>query len=119
MGVNLYLFSGGIAFLTHQWWLNRLYNDLQASGMLLWVTMTGIASLYLGSRGFIGVDSPDKKAVKKLSVYLLLFSVCAFAISYRFRGSSILSEAVPFAGLFILQSSFKARLAAKSQESDT
>ena len=85
--------------------------------MLLWIIMTGVGSLFLSSKGFIGVDSPDKQAVNKFSVYLLIISVCAFAISYYYRGSSILSEAVPFAGLFILQNSFKARLAGKNQES--
>lgn len=35
LGINLYLISGGLAFVTRQWWLNRIYNDLGASGMLL------------------------------------------------------------------------------------
>ena len=87
--------------------------------MLLWIIMTGGVSLLLSPKGFIGVDSPDKEAVNKFSVYLLIIAVCAFALSYYYRGSSILSEAVPFAGLFILQNSFKARLAGKNQESAT
>lgn len=40
LGINVYLLSGGLAFVAHQWWLNRIYNNLQASGMLLWVFIT-------------------------------------------------------------------------------
>jgi len=113
LGINIYLLCGGMAFITHQWWLNRLYDTLQASGMLLLIIITGILSIFLSSKGFIGANSPDKKNVKRFSVYLLLCSVFAFAISFGFRGSRILSELVPFIGLFFFQSLLKRRLAKK------
>ena len=95
LGINIYLFSGCMAFITNQSWLNSLYSNLQASGMLLLIIITGVVSIAFSSKGFIGINSPDRKSVKKFSVYLLVFSVCVFAISFGFRGSRILSELVP------------------------
>ncbi|HCY84257.1 MAG TPA: hypothetical protein DHV36_03885, partial [Desulfobacteraceae bacterium] len=53
LGINLYLISGGAAFITHQYWLNRIYDDLQASGMLLWIIGVGVVTTLLSPRGFI------------------------------------------------------------------
>ena len=71
LGINSYLICGAMAFITHQWWLNRIFDNLQASGMLLWIIITGIVSMLLSSRGFIGVNSSDKKSVyrKTESIY--------------------------------------------------
>jgi len=33
LGTNIYFLCGGIAFLTHQWWLLEIYDNLQASGI--------------------------------------------------------------------------------------
>ena len=118
LGINLYLLSGGLAFLTHQWWLNRLYDHLQASGMVLWIIITGIASTFLSTGGFIGVPSPDTKSVQRYSVYLIVVSVFAWAVSFGFRGSPILSELVPFIGLFGVQRMLKRRLAEDDNRSE-
>jgi len=37
LGFNLYFISGAIAFITNQYWLNQFYDQLQASGLLLWL----------------------------------------------------------------------------------
>ncbi len=113
LGINIYLLSGCIAFITHQSWLNRLYGSLQASGMLLLIIITGIVSTAFSPKGFIGINSPDKKSVIRFSAYLLIFSVCAFVISFFFQSSMILSELVPFIGLFFIQSALKSRFADK------
>ncbi len=119
LGTNIYFLCGGIAFITHQWWLVETYNNLQASGILVWIIIIGIVSISLSSRGFIGVQSHDIKSVKKFSLYLILFSLCAFIISFGFRGSRILSEILPFTALYVIQSLFKKRLTEKTQESLT
>ena len=87
LGLNLYLLTGGIALITHQWWLNRLYGRFQGSGMLAWVVLVGLVSMVASSRGFIGVDCPDAKQVKVFSLYLLLVSMGAFLISFGFQGN--------------------------------
>ncbi len=113
LGINLYLFSGGLAFITHQWWLNQIYDSLQASGVLIWVIGIGVISTLISSKGFIGVESPDKKTIKKYSFFLLAASAIAFALSFGFQGNRILSESIPFVGLFLVHSSLKARLTEK------
>lgn len=117
LGINIYLVSGGVAFITHQWWLNRIYGDLQASGLLLWIIIAGIVTALFSPKGFIGVDSSDKKSIKKYSYYLLLFSVGAFTISFGFRDNRLLSEIVPFIGLFLIQKSLKEKLIEKNTQS--
>jgi len=119
LGINLYLISGGLAFITHQWWLNRIYCQLQASGMLLWIIATGIASLLISSRGFIGVDSPDAGGIRTCSFYLLLVSILAFALSFGFRGNPMLSETVPFLGLFLARNTMKTKLGSGINECET
>ncbi len=110
LGINLYFITGGLAFITHQWWLNNIYDQLQASGLLLWVVATGVITTFISSHGFIGVKSSNAESIRKYSYYLLLFSFIAFSISFLFRGNRVLSELVPFIGLFILQGVLKEKM---------
>lgn len=110
LGINLYLISGGLTFVTHQWWLHQIYNDLQASGMLLWIILVGIVSTFMSPRGFIGVESPSRDLIKKYSLYLLLISVLGFALSWSARGNRLVSEIIPFAGLFLIQGTLKTKV---------
>ncbi len=103
LGINLYLISGAIAIITHQWWLNRIYGDLQAAGLLAWVVVVGFVSLSFSPHGFIGVNSTDKRSVKIFSLFLLIISICAFSISFVFRENKIFSELVPFTLIFFTQ----------------
>ncbi len=80
LGINLYLISGGLAFITHQYWLNQLYNELHASGMLLWIILVGIISTVVSPRGFIGAESQARDLIIKYSLYLLLISVLGFVL---------------------------------------
>lgn len=110
LGLNLYLISGALAFVLKQTWLYQTYETLQASGMLLWIAMTGIVSISTSRRGFIGIDHPDIKSVRIFSFYLLAFSLGSFILSFSFRGDYLLSETLPFVSLFLLQGILKARL---------
>ncbi|CAG36028.1 hypothetical protein [Desulfotalea psychrophila] len=103
LGINIYLFSGALAIISHQWWLNEIYGKLHASGMLAWIVIVGFISLLLSPRGFIGVDCPDKNFIRKTSLLLLFTSVCAFALSFAFRGNRVLSEIIPFIMVFVMQ----------------
>ena len=118
LGINLYLISGGLAVITHQWWLNRMYDQLQASGVLLWIVGTGMVSVFFSQRGFIGGTSPYAGTIKKYSCYLLLASGLAVAVSFLGRGNRLLSEVFPFAGLFILQHILKHKLGDKKVQNN-
>ena len=102
-----YLFSGGLAFITHQWWLNEAYGQLQASGMILWIIIIGVISTLVSPSGFLGVNFSDTTNVKKFSGYMIAVSLCAFIISYTFRGNRLFSETIPFVGLFVGQAILK------------
>ena len=110
LGFNIYFITGGFAFITHQWWLNRFYDHLHASGLLLWVIITGLTTIFVSSYGFIGVKSHDTNAIRKYSYYLLFFSMAAFVLSFIFRSNRLLSELVPFISLFILQGALKEKI---------
>ena len=114
LGFNLYFITGGVAFITRQWWLNRIYDQLHASGLLLWVIIIGLATTFISSYGFIGVKSSDTNSIKKYSFYLLFFSTIAFSLSFVCRGNRLLSELVPFISLFVLQGILKKKIAEKS-----
>ncbi|MDD9301228.1 MAG: hypothetical protein HUK40_02340 [Desulfobacter sp.] len=110
LGINLYLLSGAMAFIGHQWWLPRIYNDLEASGMLLWIIVVGIFTTLLSPGGFVGTPCSCKNRIRKYSVYLLMAACVGFGLSWGFQGDKLLSEIIPFAGLFFIQNRLKYRL---------
>ena len=107
LGVDLYLISGALAFITGQGWLSGIYYQLQASGMFLWIIAAGIAAVSLNSKGFIGVKSSDINSIRKYSGYLLLLCAAAFTFSFATRGNILLSGLLPFTCLFLIQKYFK------------
>ncbi|MCP4116369.1 MAG: hypothetical protein GY737_13360 [Desulfobacteraceae bacterium] len=113
LGINLYLASGALAFITRQWWLNQLYDRLQASGMLAWVCLVGVITTLAAPRGFINSPCPGKERILRFSIYLLCFSLAAFAVSFGFQGNRVMSEMVPFMGLFTIQAVLQSRLSGR------
>lgn len=103
LGISLYLIIGCIALLTNHTWLNQMYGILQASGMLVSIIIVGVVSLLVSPTGFIGVLSPDRKKVMLFSLYLLLVALIAFVLSFSLQGNKLLSEVIPFIGLFAIQ----------------
>ena len=110
LGINLYFFTGGLAFVTHQFWLNNIYGHLTASGMLLWVTAVGLVTTIATPTGFIGEAHRDKALVKKYSGLLIAATLIAAALSYGFKDNHLLSEIIPFTGLFIVYGMLKNKL---------
>lgn len=68
LGINLYLISGMVAVLLSQLWLMQLYYDLQATGMLFWVFVTGLISM-LSQYGFIGLKNDNRAQLKHSCVF--------------------------------------------------
>ena len=115
LGINLYFFTGGLAFVTHQFWLNNIYGHLTASGILLWIAAVGLVTTVSSPTGFIGEDHPDKQLVKKYSGMLIAATLAAAALSYIFRDSHLLSEIIPFTGLFICYGILKNKLTERNR----
>ncbi|MCG8684116.1 MAG: hypothetical protein MI892_04520 [Desulfobacterales bacterium] len=120
LGVNLYLITGGLAFITGQFWLNQLYGQLQASGMLIWVLVTGVFSLALSPAGFIGTLPPYRnlKQIRIYSLYLLGVTLAAIILSFYFRGNHLLSGTIPFIILFVVQSGLRGKCTHTEENSD-
>ncbi len=109
IGINFYLLSGCLGLVTKQTWLNELYGSLQASGMLAWVIIVGVASLLFSPAGFIGIDSRNRQIIVAYSVYLLIIAIVAFLMAYLFRTYRIFAETVPFVILFVAYGVLKSR----------
>jgi len=84
IGINVYLIVGSFGLLTGQVWLNQLYGNMGAAGMLAVITIVGVVSLALSPEGFIGITSHDRKRVIMFSLYLLVVAQVAFLCSYYF-----------------------------------
>ena len=115
LGINLYLISGAAAFIFHHWWVNTLYGRLEASGMLMWVAVTGIGSILLSKKGFTGVDSSDDRSIKKYSCGLVFIALVTSLVSLGFQGNPVLSQIVPFGTLFLMEHHFISKLKAGSK----
>lgn len=113
IGINIYLLSGYVGLVTRQAWLNQLYGNFQASGMLAWVIIVGVASLLFSPAGFIGIDSKNRRIVVAYSVCLLAIAIVAFLLAYSFRTNRLFAETVPFVILFLAHGVLKSRANAK------
>ncbi len=112
-GINIYLLTGCFGILTQQAWLLRFYGNLEASGMLLWVVVVGIISLFFSPSGFIDVNSKNRKLVTGYSVCLLAVAIIAFLLAYSFRTIRFFAETVPFIILFVAYGVLKSRAQSK------
>lgn len=107
IGINLYLISGSIGLITNLTWLNTLYGDLQAAGMLAWIVLVGLYCLNSYTWNFLGARSINKQITFNYSIVLLGISIAACIMSYSFQSNKILSEYAPFIILFSTQTYFK------------
>jgi len=110
IGINVYLIVGSFGLLTEQVWLNQLYGNMGAAGMLAVIIIVGVVSLALSPEGFIGSTSHDRKTVIMFSLYLLVVAQVAFLCSYYFQGNKMYSEYVPFMVLFAVQGILKSKM---------
>ncbi len=110
IGISLYLIIGCFALLTNHTWLNEMYRILEASGMLASIIIVGVVSLLVNPAGFIGVKSPDRKKVVIFSLALLLVALLAFVLSFSLQGNKLLSEIIPFIGLFAIQGLLRSQM---------
>jgi hypothetical protein len=113
VGINLYLLSGSLGLVIGLDWMDQLYGSLQSSGMLAWIIVAGVISLFFSPGGFIGIDSKNRQVVFIYSLYLLIIAIVTFLLAYFFRSSRVLSEIVPFTILFTGHAVLKSRANSK------
>lgn len=109
MGVHLYFISGSLGLLMGWEWLNRLFGQLDAAGMLLCVIILGLVSL-MSRGGFVGAQHAPRVQVLRASLVLVFGAIGAFVLSYHAQGNELWAEFVPFIALFLLQRALQARL---------
>lgn len=114
MGINVYFISGSLGLIVHWTWLNHLYGVLQASGMLIWILLVGVWTLFLSRAGFIGVVAENRGRTMRFSAILLVLTGITLGASYYFTGNRILGEFIPFTALFMAQRYLRKRLETSS-----
>ena len=102
MAINLFLFVGGMGFLFRISPILNLYKHLMQSALFAALLLVGLGTTFFSVYGFIGVKHPNKQIVRSRSIYLLIASLFAFALSMLFRGNMLLSGILPFISLLII-----------------
>ena len=101
LGIYIYFIIGSLSFIFKEEWVLETYSSLQVLGMLIAVLVTGFVTTLISEHGFIGVVSPNKKSIYKHSALLILTVILACITSYIFKGNKLLSEVLPFCGIFM------------------
>ena len=107
IAIYLYLISGMIGLATNMSWLNNLYGELQATGMLIWIGLVGVYCLGANSLSFLGPNVKNSSIMRKYSIILLGVVIVSCVTSYQFQDYKILSQYGPFVILFSLQTIFQ------------
>lgn len=102
LGGTLYFCSGFIGLLIQWDWLNQGYADLEAVGMLYWILLVGIISIFT-PYGFLGIKNPGYFSKTQSSLLLLLSCIIATGIALRFIGNTFLGEWLPFIFIFSMR----------------
>ncbi|GLS25748.1 hypothetical protein [Marinibactrum halimedae] len=111
IGINAYFLSGLISVVMNINSINQLYGIMGASAMLMWMTLMGLViTMARGSlhpekkhQGLSETQHATTKARLTSLFFVLLCAVCT-AFSWYTQGSRLMSELVPFIGLFTLHS---------------
>ena len=107
IGIYLYLMSGMLGLATNMSWLNHLYGELQATGMLVWIALVGIYCLSSSKLSFLGSKVENSYSTRNYSIILFGVVIVSCVASYQFQDYKILSQYGPFVILFSLQTIFQ------------
>lgn len=118
MGINLYFLSGLIGVAGGIAWLNQLYGDLAASGMLAWVALACVGSMAL-TGGLLGQSNPQRHhklspKTKHLNLGFIALAIICTGLSLLLQGNRFLSEIAPFITLFTAYGVLKGKAEAAS-----
>jgi len=104
LGITLYFCSGLIGLLIEWDWLNHVYGELEALGMLYWILLVGIMSSIMSPYGFLGMRNPGYFSKTQGSLLLLLSCLIATAVATFFINNILLGEWLPFIFIFSVRS---------------
>jgi len=99
LGVNLYFFSGAVSLLIDFKWLNELYGQLEAAGMLLWILAVCLFDL-LSPRGLFGHQAVPGKGLPVTHIAFVVLVLLTVPVSFYFQGNRLLAELLPFVVVF-------------------
>jgi hypothetical protein len=99
----MYLITAAGAIFFHLNWIERIYEKLTVSAVLVWVIIIGIVTMVFSHGGFLGIYQRDRASIVQGSFYLLVAAAAALALSMVFHDNTVLSEFVPFVLLFASQ----------------
>jgi hypothetical protein len=111
LGVTWYLIIGGFAVIANQLAFLEILNNLKESGIFLCLLMVGIYTTLASKAGFVGaVEMSMQRNIRNYSIWLIILTCAAVAVSFWFRGQMIISAAVPLIFLSVATRLFKRRL---------
>jgi hypothetical protein len=97
LGVNLFLTLGGIAFLFDNETLLRWYESSKGGPLFGCIGVVGLLTTFFTERGFIGVNSGTKEAVRYTSFLLLATTFAALVWSVSADSDGLLwAVIIPF-----------------------
>jgi peptidoglycan/LPS O-acetylase OafA/YrhL len=106
LGADLYLLIGFTAVILGLTWATNVLAHFQASLIFICIFCVGIFSTIFSKFGFVGVESPDFKAIRKYSFIFLLVTVGAFFFAYDHRGDRNFGAVFPIILLVLIQRTF-------------
>lgn len=108
LGASLYLIVGGLAAITQQIWLLRIYRDFQESAIFGCILFVGILTTLWSPVGYVGAATIDRATtelatIRRSSIILLVATLLALGCSVLFRGNRQRAAVWPIVGLAIVQ----------------
>ncbi len=106
-GINLFLMSGAVAFLTDSESVLRFFEMYKGVVFFGGIIVVGIITTFFSPLGFIGISVTNQQELKKSSLLLLGATIGALVWSFFMNDyESIVSIVVPFIALRLLRKSF-------------
>ena len=115
LGASLYLIAGGLAAITQQVWLLRIYRDFQESAIFGCMLLIGSLTTIFSPVGYVGVATVDRATtgratIRRSSIVLLAATLLALGCSILFRGNRQQAAVLPIVGLAIVQRVLASRI---------
>ncbi|MFT7559028.1 MAG: hypothetical protein ACI93R_000931 [Flavobacteriales bacterium] len=100
IGIYSYFYLGLIAQLLNLDKFNQILGQLEAAAMMLCIAIAGLLYTIVSRHGFVGVKNGRTPLAISYSGLLTAAAFLATGISYISQGNVILSDFVPFIGIF-------------------
>jgi len=111
LGINIYLITACSAIIFDIFWVQRIYEKMTVSAVIVWIIISIIVTLFIYPKRFIGINHLNWTTTLLSFFSLLIAAVIALVISIVFKDNSIFSEIIPFAGIFTTQHFLKRKYA--------